>query len=77
MSAAGRKPRARRRRLGAANGGANLEAAIIVILGFLVGGIPAAVIHHMVDSKWPSSATSLSGHPKASKKLDWPLPGRP
>ena len=53
------------------------EAVIIVILGFLVGGIPAAVIHHMIDSKWPSSATSPSGYPKASKKLDWPLPGRP
>ena len=51
------------------------EAVIIVILGFLVGGIPTAVIHYMIDSKWPSSATSLSGHPKASKKLDWPLPG--
>jgi hypothetical protein len=29
------------------------EAVIIVILGFLIGGIPAAVIHFMIDSEWP------------------------
>ena len=61
---------------GEARGGAGLgvlmrgpisEAVIIVILGFLIGGIPAAVIHFMIDSKWPSHATSLSGHPGASK----------
>jgi hypothetical protein len=34
------------------------EAVIIVILGFLIGGIPAAVIHFMIGSKWPSPAVS-------------------
>jgi len=43
------------------------EAVIIVILGFLIGGIPAAVIHFMIDSKWPSPAVSLSRDPGASK----------
>jgi len=27
------------------------EAVIIVILGFLIGGIAAAVVHFMIDSK--------------------------
>ena len=52
------------------------EAVIIIILGFLIGSIPAAVIHYMIDSKWPTTATSLSGNTGASKKSDWPLPGR-
>lgn len=51
------------------------EAGIIVILGFLIGGITAAVIHYMTDSKWPTPATSSSGNFGASKKLE--LPGRP
>jgi len=32
------------------------EAVIIVILGFLIGGIAAAVVHFMIDSKWPPAA---------------------
>jgi hypothetical protein len=43
------------------------EAIIIVILGFLIGGIPAAVIHFMIDSRWPSPAVSFSRDPGASK----------
>jgi hypothetical protein len=43
------------------------EAVIIVILGFLIGGIPAAVIYFMIDSKWPSPAVSLSRDPGAPK----------
>ena len=52
------------------------EAIIIIILGFLIGCIPAAVIHYMIDSRWPSPA-SFSGFPGESKELDWPLPDRP
>jgi hypothetical protein len=48
------------------------EEVIIVILGYLIGCIPAAVIHFMIDSKWPSSASY-----SPSKDLDWPLRGRP
>jgi hypothetical protein len=53
------------------------EAVISVMLGFLIGGIPAAVVHFMIDSKWPPAAASISRHPDLSKKLDWPLPDRP
>jgi hypothetical protein len=56
-----------RRRLGALMRGPISEAVIIVILGFLIGGIPAAVIPFMIDSKWPSPAVSLSRDPGASK----------
>ena len=52
------------------------EAVIIIIFGFLIGGIPAAVIHFMIDSKWPPPTASFSRDPSPSKKLDWPLPGR-
>ena len=53
--------------LGALMRGPISEAVIIVILGFLMGGIPAAVVHFMIDSKWPSPAVSLSRDPSASK----------
>jgi len=46
------------------------EAVIIVILGFLIGGIAAAVVHFMIDSKYPplppmrrSAATLLTKDP--------------
>jgi len=51
------------------------ELVIIVVLGLLIGGIPAAVIHFMIDSKWPATA-SFAHHPDQSNKLDWP-PNRP
>ena len=40
------------------------EAVIIVILGFLIGGIPAAVIYFMIE---PSPAVSHSRDPGAPK----------
>jgi hypothetical protein len=43
------------------------EAVIIVILGFLIGAIPAAVVHFMIDIKWPPAPASLSRHPGLSK----------
>jgi hypothetical protein len=39
------------------------ELVIIIVLGFLIGGIPAAVIHFMTDSKWPATA-SFAHYPR-------------
>ena len=46
------------------------EAVIIVILGFLIGGIAAAVVHFMIDSKWPPAAAPYAGdrQPRYSPK---------
>ena len=43
--------------MGALMRGPISEAVIIVILGFLIGAIPAAVIHFTIDSKWPRPAS--------------------
>jgi uncharacterized membrane protein len=36
------------------------EAVIIVILGFLIGGISGAVVHFMIDSSWPPAAATYA-----------------